>query len=132
MESKICELFYPCLNNSGCKSAFAKSSCQEIGIESECNHNSMDIYVSKEFAIKLEIRLSDILINENNDSIENETDLDERSMTCKSSLFNKTHIKFNIPYNDCGTKKIVRIAIEIFKLLLKNVFNILKRVNCLK
>lgn len=100
----VCEL---CSESVYCKDnkIFDGVSCQAIGVENKCGQYSMEIYLAKEFAIKLNVKLSDIYINEYDDESD---DADvfryEANSICKSSLFNKTHIKFNIPYDSCGTK----------------------------
>ena len=87
---------------------FNGASCQEIGVESKCTQQTMDIYISKEFAIKFEVKISDIYLNDYKNSGD-----EEDSSICKSSLFNKTHIKFSVPYSECGTKT-VKIVSDFF------------------
>jgi hypothetical protein len=112
-------VFNPCLNNSTClydkKSRFICLCderfygiyCQQVGIENYCNENSMDIFIAKEFAIKLDFKVSDIFINKK-ENFAGSLESDRKSL-CKSNLFNKTHIKFRLPFNECGTKRIVSI-----------------------
>ena len=100
----VCEL---CSESLYCQDnkIFNGVSCHAVGVESKCGQYSMDIYISKEFAIKLDVKLSDIYINEYDD---NSDDADafrnDANSICKSSLFNKTHVKFSVPYNSCGTR----------------------------
>lgn len=108
--------FNPCLNNATCINDnqfrfhclcldfYYGIFCQQKAIEISCNSSYMNIYIAKELAAKLQIRLSHIYVNDKENSLL--TKSYTKSM-CKSKNHNQTHVRFQISFNNnkCGTKK---------------------------